>query len=85
MLSITFDEKPTNEAKDSSEIKTTEIKQIQIKPVSNVPQNPPKTVPTKIKSAQIESNIVTRRQKIQDIIKDTESIELTSNTTNSIS
>jgi len=48
MLSITFDEKLTNEAKDSSEIKTTEIKQIQIKPVSNIPQNPPETVPTKI-------------------------------------
>ena len=85
MLSITFDEKLTNEAKDLSEIKTTEIKQIQIKPVSNIPQNPPETVPTKIKLTQIELNIVKRRWKTQDIIKDTKSIELTSNTTNSIS
>lgn len=61
ILSSTFDEKPTNKAKDLSEIKSIEIKQIQVKPVSNIPQNPPETVQTEIQSTQIESNIVTRR------------------------
>ena len=54
ILSSTFDEKPTNEAKHLSEIKQIEIKQLQIKPVSNIPQNPLESVPTEIHSTQIE-------------------------------
>ena len=52
--------------------------------MQNIPLNTQETAPTEIQTSIIESNIITRRNKIQETIKGIEDIEVTSNTTNGI-
>ena len=74
-----------NKAKDTSQAKLTDIKLIQVKSNAYIPQDTSETMPSEMQRTQIESNIITRRNEILEIIKDTEGIEITTNSTNNIS
>ena len=75
----TAEKKPVQEEINFSEIKPTEVK---TKDVTDIPLNTQETTPTETQTTKIESGLAARSNKIPQLIKGIENIQISSNSTN---